>query len=373
MKKLMMAVGVVLVAGAAVAATSFAYQGVLRNEKGEVTGTDQAVIDFKLYTEQVDGTALWGRNVAVRLATNGLFNVELSDTAGTASVGLEKAPALDKVIETAQKGGLSLYIGLKVAGSAGEIRPRQKLIPTPMTAFAQNVAEAKGNFSVTSNATVWANLDVKGKVSATEMEVTKLTTASGTSATIQGGLVVTDGGAQVKGDVNVAGNFTVNGVNPGVPVGCIVMWSGLTTKIPDGWGICDGSQYGTVTSPDLRGRFIVGMNHESTDQDKVTHYKKSGLTDYTIGAAGGTETVTLTEEQMPKHKHHVGNGSDWWHCGVDDNTDYWFLSPKAWKGKTSPTGNSGHDSETDTNEMGGSAAHENRPPYYALCFIIKYQ
>lgn len=40
----------------------------------------------------------------------------------------------------------------------------------------------------------------------------------------------------------------------GVPVGGIIMWSGLLVDIPLGWQLCDG----TVPTPDLRDRFIVG-------------------------------------------------------------------------------------------------------------------
>ena len=63
-----------------------------------------------------------------------------------------------------------------------------------------------------------------------------------------------------------------------VPFGSILMWSGLTTQIPTGWKLCDGSAAVTIpagsvpgqpsitsiTIPDLRERFIVGAGIEQS-------------------------------------------------------------------------------------------------------------
>jgi hypothetical protein len=43
-----------------------------------------------------------------------------------------------------------------------------------------------------------------------------------------------------------------------MPIGAIIMWSGQLSNIPAGWGICDGTNYGSVISPDLRQKFIFG-------------------------------------------------------------------------------------------------------------------
>ena len=66
------------------------------------------------------------------------------------------------------------------------------------------------------------------------------------------------------------------------PVGIITMWSGAISNIPTGWALCDGNN-GT---PNLTDRFIVGAGN-----------------DYTVGATGGEATHTLTENEMPKHRH----------------------------------------------------------------------
>lgn len=87
---------------------------------------------------------------------------------------------------------------------------------------------------------------------------------------------------------------------------------------PVGWAFCQGqllpiSQnvalfsllgtfYGgdgrtTFALPDLRSRVPLGMG------------QGTGLSNYTIGQAGGTETVTLSVTQLPSHNHAV-NASD---------------------------------------------------------------
>jgi hypothetical protein len=70
-----------------------------------------------------------------------------------------------------------------------------------------------------------------------------------------------------------------------VPVGSIIMWSGTeaaAAAIPNNWKLCDG----TNGTPDLRDRFIVGAGNN-----------------YDIGDTGGSESVTLTADNLPEHSH----------------------------------------------------------------------
>ncbi len=43
-------------------------------------------------------------------------------------------------------------------------------------------------------------------------------------------------------------------------IGQIVAWA--STVIPENWVLCDGSTYGSVTTPDLRDRFIYGKYND---------------------------------------------------------------------------------------------------------------
>lgn len=117
--------------------------------------------------------------------------------------------------------------------------------------------------------------------------------------------------------------------------GSIIMWNGTTA--PGGWAICDGGS-GT---PDLRNRFIVGVG--------------SG---YGLGATGGEAFHTLTEAEMPKHTH------DHRHAPV-------YFADTGGGDMAQGGGTKATPPKWTTDSTGGSQPHENRPPYYALCYIMK--
>lgn len=126
-----------------------------------------------------------------------------------------------------------------------------------------------------------------------------------------------------------------------VPSGCILIWSGAEGEIPEGWALCDGQD----GRPDLRSRFVVGAG--------------SG---YAVGVTGGEESHTLTVSELPKHDH--------------SSSDH-YLNFKTGKNGTS-AGNTEvvisatHQySNKGVGYTGDGAPHNNMPPYYALCYIIK--
>jgi microcystin-dependent protein len=194
-------------------------------------------------------------------------------------------------------------------------------------------------------------------------------------------------------NLNVYGKVKENG-NDLLPQGVVVMWSGALATIPAGWALCDGQRYqinittgvtevvgtGGVLTPDLRERFIVGAG--STDNATVV----GGI--YATGATGGLNVVTLTEAQcaLPNHTHSIDHGhtiTDPGHThtidlddeagggSVDDSGNDDFGTTNTGSSTTgitvdNHTGNSG-----STNQANATASHENRPPYFALAFIIK--
>lgn len=122
----------------------------------------------------------------------------------------------------------------------------------------------------------------------------------------------------------------------GVPSGVIAMWSGSADAVPSGWALCNGEN----NTPDLRGRFVLG----------------AGGT-YAVGATGGEETHTLTKEEIPSHKHGL-NASR----GTELQTYYSDVCVNMFEHSYN---------NAETKATGGGKAHNNMPPYYALCFIMK--
>jgi microcystin-dependent protein len=145
-----------------------------------------------------------------------------------------------------------------------------------------------------------------------------------------------------------------------IPIGGIIMWYGSATTspitiggitypgIPTGWNLCDGSTVNNLKTPDLRERFIVGAGGNN-----LTVAETSGYGTHEIG---GFNYVSLDVNNLPPHSH--------------------TLDPRI---LTEGIGNTGLGGPTPgvsepiptTGETGNGIAHENRPPYYALAFIMR--
>jgi len=142
-----------------------------------------------------------------------------------------------------------------------------------------------------------------------------------------------------------------------LPSGLILLWHGSSASIPSGWVLCDGNN-GT---PNLRDKFIVG----------------AGST-YAVAATGGEATHTLSADEMPAHAHGGTTGNELAHthsynfpssavqgsAGTDINV-------YAWPSGSSQTSGTGKAHAHEIMSAGSGTAHNNLPPYYALCYIMK--
>ena len=153
-------------------------------------------------------------------------------------------------------------------------------------------------------------------------------------------------------------------------IGEIRIFAGPESKIPNGWIVADGRRlpastykdlykaisttYGGCTSefniPDLRGKMPLGSGNSGT----------TGSTNHTRGQTGGAATVTLSSNQLPCHSHGYagayGNGF-----------------PDGSKDSCAGQGEGNYRSfprQSNKIYSGGSAAHNNMPPYLALYYII---
>ena len=137
----------------------------------------------------------------------------------------------------------------------------------------------------------------------------------------------------------------INGLEiDSIPSGVVVSWYGDKANVPSGWAICDG----TNGTPDLRDRFIVGAGNS-----------------YSLNATGGANTVSLTADQNGPHSH-SGTTSSSQQVLVPGGT---LLGSRGDNNIEARWGTI--DITLTTGSSGKGAAHENRPPYYALYFIMK--
>ena len=150
---------------------------------------------------------------------------------------------------------------------------------------------------------------------------------------------------------------------------------------PNGWAFCHGqilpisendtlfqligTTYGgdgqeTFQLPDLRGRIPV---HQGSSQGES----------YILGQTAGTETVTLTQQQIPQHSHGLSvSASPGFLASPGHNQQdpgNVFAAHRDHKAFTQGTPSSGM-APTTLGGVGGSQPHENMPPFLSVNFII---
>ena len=118
----------------------------------------------------------------------------------------------------------------------------------------------------------------------------------------------------------------------------------IKTGQPDlRYGCCDGRSYlapdgRNVATPNMRDRFVVGAGGA-----------------YGKGATGGASTITLSAAQMPSHSHSI-SGSD----GSYTIAPYY----------PAQTTRGNYVGLSGMGGAGSSHAHENRPPYIGVYYIM---
>ena len=163
--------------------------------------------------------------------------------------------------------------------------------------------------------------------------------------------------ANVYADNFVGSGANLTGIESFV-TGMILLWSGSTGSIPSGFVLCNGSN----STPDLRDRFVVGAGNT-----------------YSVGATGGSNTGTDTVNISGSDTVSITvSGTAEAYTGYSENSthfaNYWnslrTIQYNYSRGKISlPFSGTG----TDTVNISGSdtVSIDNRPPYYALCYIMK--
>jgi microcystin-dependent protein len=204
-----------------------------------------------------------------------------------------------------------------------------------------------------------------------------------------------------------------------IPSGIILLWSGSTASIPSGWVLCNGSN----STPDLRDRFVVGAgstyavnatggaNTVTLDATMIPAHTHTVSASGTTGNnnVGHTHTFSGTTSGQSNTHSHAASVTDSGHSHTESAVNNFDGAQTLANGGiniggdrqtgTSTTGisvaignaNADHShtysgttsgisanhnhtvtvSGTTGNGTGGGLAHENRPPYFALAYIMK--
>lgn len=146
-------------------------------------------------------------------------------------------------------------------------------------------------------------------------------------------------------------NIQPPATSPGnVPVGGVVAWLKSYTNtpaLPSGFVECNGQTLSDADSV-YNGQVIPNLNGSGGGTQRFLR----GAT--TSGTTGGEDTHTLTEGEIPSHTHiQYGNVST------------------AGNNFVSLTGQNAAINGNNTGATGGGSAHENRPPFYEIVWVMR--
>lgn len=271
---------------------------------------------------------------------------------------------------------MPVAIGLSATPSSPVVL--QVAYSSDVTVSSSNASIAIGEFDTTH---MLIDIDeILVKTDATTGGILKLQEDDGTVSIRSGAAATSSTVLTANGSIDAAGSGKIlqNGLDL-VPPGTIVIWNGTVNAsgypmmglTPNtNWKICDG----TGGTPDLRERFIVGSGGDNPGV---------AGTGYNNGDVGGENAHVLTIPELPSHSHGGtadSNGAHTHDVGSIPNGDEGYVgsfnsSAEVYKwGQTGTVTSSSDGSHSHTltiNNSGSGTAHENRPPYYALIYIMK--
>ncbi|MEI6342189.1 MAG: tail fiber protein [Verrucomicrobiota bacterium] len=355
------------------------FEGSMVGADGVAIGSGGAAnypVVFRVFDNLVGGRLLWSEQQTVAVF-QGSFSALLGE--GNANAN-EPRPPLSSIFQSSTASDRFVEVTLRGAGSGGTdvtVSPRTRLVAGAYSMLAthartaetlvnqdgQSVLTPTGSKVGILRANPTATLDVAGSIASTG--------------------VILSGGASTAGSVDADGFYGLGMA----PVGSIVMWTGSTP--PRGWVLCTGAVVSGVTTPDLRGRFILGSGDGP------------GLTSRPIHHTGGEEAHALTAAEIPSHSHSAsfsgrvsdgtispGSGSSLlgshtYRMAMGSAAAYLSFSDDSSRANgligsaaTSYAGAHNHGLDIpgfQSSESGEGRPHNNMPPFYVLAFIMRVQ
>ena len=190
--------------------------------------------------------------------------------------------------------------------------------------------------------------------------------------------------ARARASVSATGDLSYNSSNGQFSVsvpsafvsGMIILWSGNTGNIPTGFVLCDGNN-GT---PNLTDRFVVGAGAAyspgatgGADSRTVTI---SGSDTVNISGSDtvnitGSDTVNISISGTTGNQNAGGNSGSYLYGDGSRRLHTHNFSGSGSDTVTISGSDTVNISGSDTVNISGSDTFDNRPRYYALCYIMK--
>lgn len=139
--------------------------------------------------------------------------------------------------------------------------------------------------------------------------------------------------------------------------GSIIIASGVTVNAIDSSGLTATGSGTLLRNGYAVGDFFIGTNSPAARAGGEWTQLAAGQTvvssgaDYPLGGTGGTDSVTLTIDQIPSHSHSV-------FPVINGNPDYDYGRLQAARDGYAA------GAYANVNATGGGQAHTNMPPYY---------
>jgi len=322
------------------------FQGRLSGANGQVVPDGAKLVQFRIYDAPVGGTAVWQGEVHKLSVNSGLVSTLLGSKATLRGIDFDRV----------------LYLEITADANADDsitpadppLLPRQVLLPTVFARESANSRKLEGYG--------WGDLLAGGSSNPS------------------------------------TGQIADSKLSPGifVPVGAVIMWWGSVNQIPTNFELCNGATPTTPgallqgNKPDLRDKFVKGATTGATTLGQLS----SGGS-HTIAQRDSGGTI-LTVNQLPSHLHGSGSlvtstagahthqirgpyssseGGDGTTSVLTDDQNFGSLTFPI---SASSAGSHFHSISGTTSAAGNNethshsiAAHDNRPAYQELFYIIR--
>jgi len=402
------------------------YQGRLREYGQPITGN--RTMNFKIYAVETGGVPVWSSGDVIVSVTTGTFSYTLSPS------GVDwrwkdfwvETTVSGKILAPREKIAAGVYAfhartTEDISKTSGTITITIGNVPvisiSTFALIASNLTVSVATPTADSHATTKSYVDSVVSGGGGLGSFNTLTVSSNTALGHNGGLVnvgtsnltsarlVVEPANTISIDarqgkiINVSTPAAVlDAANKGyvdtwLPPGTILMWGGSQASIPAGWLLCDGSAVSRTTYA----RLFAAIGTVHGVGDGVTTFNLPNLRDrfivgagssYAVGATGGATSHSHT---VDSHAHTIAHTHTMAHTHTFSGTTstiYQFTGPvnllasggagdhnHTFSGTTSGGSTettSGASATNSGNASPGTNAVSNLPPYYALCYIIKY-